>query len=246
LSTAEIQELSSIVPSLSRDASDAGVNANQTYYRVYAESPGNDDAEGILITDAEIFQYGQNSDQYIALLFNERLSQWFFDFGAGDDDIYFGGDHSFVLGGSGSDRLLGGGGSDYLVAGPSGAATETLMGYAGDDILIGGDYVTYSFTTYYLDGGDGADVLILGNGAGIVSGGDGSDRFVVNPIQGSDVGFNLSVQDFDYSSDRLVFSVPELSDIRSGIFIDYSNLGLTEMNLENINNSIRLSEISPI
>lgn len=233
LSTAEIQELSSIVPSLSRDASDARVNSNQTYYRVYAESPGNDDAEGILITDAEIFQYGQNSDQYIALLFNERLSQWFFDFGAGDDDIYFGGDHSFVLGGSGSDRLLGGGGSDYLVAGPSGAATETLMGYAGDDILIGGDYVTHSFTTYYLDGGDGADVLILGNGSGIVSGGDGSDRFVINPIQGSDVGFNLSVRDFDYSSDRLVFSVPELSDIRSGIFIDYSE-GIVVFDLTSI------------
>ena len=233
LSTAEIRELSSIVPSLSRDASDAGVNANQTYYRVYAESPGNDDAEGILITDAEVFQYGQNSDQYIALLFNERLSQWFFDFGASDDDIYFGGEHSFVLGGSGSDRLLGGGGSDYLVAGPSGAAIETLMGYAGDDILIGGDYVTHSFTTYYLDGGDGADVLILGNGSGIVSGGDGSDRFVINPIQGSDVGFNLSVRDFDYSSDRLVFSVPELSDIRSGVFIDYSE-GIVVFDLTSI------------
>jgi Ca2+-binding RTX toxin-like protein len=173
--------------------------------------------------NAEIFQYGENSDQYIALVHNEKLGQWFFDFGASDDNVYFGGERSFVLGGSGSDRLLGGWGSDYLVAGSSGSDSETLMGYSGDDILIVGDYVTRSNTTFYLDGGDGDDVLILGNSSGIVVGGDSSDRFVVNPIIESDVNFNLVIQDFDYFTDKLVFSVPGLNDIQSGIFVNYSD-----------------------
>ena len=223
LSAAEVAEISTIVPTNSQGEIDRNLQLSQAYYRIYAESPGNEDAQGILITDAEIFQYGENSDQYIALVHNEKLGQWFFDFGASDDNVYFGGERSFVLGGSGSDRLLGGWGSDYLVAGSSGSDSETLMGYSGDDILIVGDYVTRSYTTFYLDGGDGDDVLILGNGSGIVVGGDGSDRFVVNPIIESDVNFNLVIQDFDYFTDKLVFSVPGLNDIQSGIFVNYSD-----------------------
>lgn len=116
----------------------------------------------------------------------------------GDDVIY---------GGSGSDTLLGGQGNDYLDSSFSGqvgaGASDVLNGNLGDDLirgagvllgeggndtltgrdgvstLLGGDGAdSISAPAGYIEGGGGADVVVLGTGLGgqsTVRGGEGDD-----------------------------------------------------------------------
>ncbi|HEY8359890.1 MAG TPA: calcium-binding protein, partial [Ramlibacter sp.] len=64
--------------------------------------------------------------------------------------------------------LRGGGGADSL---SGGVGADSILGGSGDDVLTGDDQDT-------LEGGGGADTL-LGSGTVRLSGGEGSDRFVV-------------------------------------------------------------------
>ena len=84
---------------------------------------------------------------------------------------------------------------------------ETVIGTAGDDVIVGSGVDTESLT---LRGGDGSDRIyggagddLIDGGAGddTLAGGSGADRFVVSPSSGTD-----TVTDFDYASDSLVIS----------------------------------------
>jgi hypothetical protein len=94
---------------------------------------------------------------------------------------------------------------------------ETVVGTAGDDVIVGSGVDSTPVT---LRGGAGGDRIIggLGNdlidgGAGDdqLSGGAGSDRFVLAPGSGSDL-----ITGFDFTSDSIVVSGFGLSSLDSG------------------------------
>src|SRR6266542_4323091 len=97
---------------------------------------------------------GEGADQLLGEAGNDRLD------GGVDDDVLSGGDGDDVLiGGGGYDELLGGNGDDRLEGWHS-------WGEAGNDTLVGGEY---------LDGGDGDDTLLGAAGANTLIGGAGRD-----------------------------------------------------------------------
>ena len=84
---------------------------------------------------------------------------------------------------------------------------ETVIGNAGDDVIVGSGVDSESIT---LRGGLGADRIYGGAGDDLIDGGAGddqlhgcagSDRFIVAPGVGSD-----TVTDFDFSADSIVIS----------------------------------------
>ena len=94
---------------------------------------------------------------------------------------------------------------------------ETVIGTAGDDVIVGSGVDTGSMT---LRGGDGSDRIYGGAGDDLIDGGAGddqltggvgSDRFVVGPGTGSD-----TLNDFDFNTDSIVISGFGLSPLDSG------------------------------
>ena len=94
---------------------------------------------------------------------------------------------------------------------------ETVVGTAGDDVIVGSGV---DMTPVTLRGGAGDDRIIGGAGNDLIeggagddqlSGGAGSDRFVVAPGSGSDV-----ITGFDFAADSLVVSGFGLSSLDSG------------------------------
>lgn len=189
-------------------------------YMVYLNKPGTD-IEGIAITDADLFTYGEGQHNFWTVAYNSNFSRHFFLHDAASNDFYYGGVGTAAMGMAGNDNLLGGAGSDFLVAGSSLAVGEdTLFGFGGDDNLLGGDFDTLSFSRYSIDGGSGDDQIYLGNGIGEVAGGSGSDTFHVAPIPGSKTALNLKILDFNPLEDSIVFHVPGLLNAVSSVFID--------------------------
>ncbi|WP_137155841.1 hypothetical protein [Rhizobium sp. FKL33] len=101
-----------------------------------------------------------NSDSIFAL-----------DLGAGNDTLYGGREHAYVLAGKGDDTLLSGGGGDKL------------YGQAGDDLLAGGE------GRNLLNGGKGDDAyLASGNDTIVDNGGDN----LITVADNSDVTISLT------------------------------------------------------
>lgn len=97
---------------------------------------------------------------------------------SGDDILYGGTGHDWLIDNhGGSDLLVGGDGTDLLEnhdpAYPGRVAYNTLIGGTGDDYLRSSNWMAGGFDRLY--GGDGADVLHLELPRGYVDGGPGSD-----------------------------------------------------------------------
>jgi len=91
---------------------------------------------------------------------------------------YGGNGDSTLIGTAGDEMLVGGNGKDLLIGG---AGADTLIGGNGADTLLGGA------GRDRLDGGNGADVLDGGAGDDTLTGGNGPDRFVFQGASGHDV-----------------------------------------------------------
>lgn len=120
--------------------------------------------------------------------------------GEGDDDLLRGdGGNDALYGGDGDDTLQGGDGNDLLKGGEGadsidgGAGEDTVLGGGGNDTIEAGsgndsvsgddgdDLISSSTGASTLDGGSGNDTLsVSGDSAdAVLSGGEGSDRIVV-------------------------------------------------------------------
>jgi Ca2+-binding RTX toxin-like protein len=154
---------------------------------------GGNDADTLYGGDGNDTLFGEDGDD---VLFGQ----------SGDDTLYGGDGMDSLQGGPGNDLLFGGAGNDALHGGLDndtligGAGADTLFGGVGDDLLVGyvgtGDDLSQPS---YLNGGDGDDTIIAGNGD-IVSGGRGADLFtlghwITDPVQ---------IMDFDTVEDRLL------------------------------------------
>lgn len=141
--------------------------------------------------------------------------------GQGDDDLDGGDSADLLFGEEGSDLLSGAAGNDFLAGGDGddtiygGEGDDKILGNFGADLLDGGagnDTLDGTQATVSalagvdtdmgdtLIGGDGDDLLILGNGDS-AEGGTGADQF----ISGLHVldGTVPMIQDYDASQDRL-------------------------------------------
>lgn len=105
------------------------------------------------------------------------------DAGDGYDLIYLDGTTgvSLYLAAIGGEGAYGTGGNDTLSA--VGVAVDTLLyGFAGDDILLGGDHndlLLGGLGADHLSGGDGDDILLIDSDDLLISGGDGQDIAIV-------------------------------------------------------------------
>ena len=94
---------------------------------------------------------------------------------------------------------------------------ETVIGTAGDDVIVGSGVDTGSMTlrggagSDRIYGGAGDDLIDGGAGDDQLTGGTGSDRFVMAPGTGSD-----TLNDFDFNADSIVISGFGLSPLDSG------------------------------
>lgn len=87
--------------------------------------------------------------------------------GTGNDDLMGGGGNDVLNGNDGNDKIWGGTGNDTIDGGNNddflvgGAGADTITGSAGNDTinLVNGDFAA----TESIDGGTGTDVIILGN-----------------------------------------------------------------------------------
>ncbi|GGE53495.1 calcium-binding protein [Actibacterium pelagium] len=120
----------------------------------------------------------------------------------GDDTLIGGPGDDLVLGGDGDDAMMGGLDDDTLVGGDG---QDIVNGNDGDDVLTGfkttDEGLEDDNTKDYLNGGDGADLILVGSGD-IASGGEGEDGFVLGDwlLDGEEIP---DLKDFDPESDRL-------------------------------------------
>ena len=91
-----------------------------------------------------------------------------------------------ISGGNGNDRILGGSGADSL---SGDAGNDTLDGGLGNDVLYGG------LGNDTLIGGADADRLTGGLGADTLTGGAGADKFIFNPGDSPNSGYDW-INDF--------------------------------------------------
>ena len=115
---------------------------------------------------------------------------------AGSDQIFGGEGRDTVLGGQGNDSIDGGLDND-LIFGGDGA--DEVFGGAGDDTIWGQAMGAFDMELDFLNGGDGNDVLMLGQ-ADIANGGAGHDIFEITDYG----GLAADIVDFDPSQDHLV------------------------------------------
>ncbi|WP_428938249.1 fibronectin type III domain-containing protein [Fontivita pretiosa] len=119
----------------------------------------------------------------------------------GDDTIFAGSGNTSISGGDGADYIVGGSGTDTIYGGNGRpqrdqvpAADDTILGGAGNDLLLGegspdpdnlGDIIIGQAGNDTIIGGEGADIMDGGDGIDVLSyqdkGGDGVDvRFFAN------------------------------------------------------------------
>lgn len=204
--------------------------------KVYSQRYDNADAGGISVVQSEYLIYNTTvGDQTsLAIQWRTALDSWVINLGAGDANLYFGGDAVHVDAGVGNDILQGGDGDDYFIAGSSSEDGEDfLRGYNGNDVLVGGDYLLGSASRYVLDGGGDADLLIAGNGVGQLIGGLGEDVFAIAPLPSSLAPISVEIADFNPLEDQIVLQGLDSSSINRGVYIDREH-GTVEVDLSDL------------
>ena len=120
---------------------------------------------------------------------------------AGDDDLSGGAGDDFLGGGVGNDSLMGNDGNDTLTGG---LGADELLGGKGDDVLNGivpDDTGTHDIDEKdFLNGGEGADTLFMGNDDW-ANGGDGADVFVLGSW--IDAAHGATIEDYDPAEDHI-------------------------------------------
>lgn len=125
----------------------------------------------------------------------------------GDDSAFGGSGDDSLLGGSGNDTLTGGSGNDWLNGGydndvlQGDQGSDTLDGDFGNDTLIGHGAGVADPEVDFLNGGEGDDLLIVGNGD-YASGNQGADTFALGDWLGQD-DF-AKIQDYDPAEDQIM------------------------------------------
>ncbi len=195
-------------------------------FKIYSEKKSDSNEAGISIIQSDIIEYFDEFNQRQSFLINwwENLNAWVIELNSSDSDFYFGGEGVHVFGGKGNDNLRGGGGDDFLIAGSSFSdGVDSISGFDGRDVLIGGDYLYGSKSAYILDGGEGDDLLVAGSGYADLTGGGGSDTFFISPLSFSETFLQVVINDFDPLRDKLSFDSLNMSSILGGIFVDRVN-----------------------
>ena len=140
--------------------------------------------------------------------------------GAGDDYLHGGHGDDFLTGGAGADALVGGTGSDTVdyemsatavtinlstltasggdAQGDTFWAVENIQGSNHDDTLTG------ARDSGHIWGGDGDDLIIIGQGDTAMEGGQGADRFIIDAFQLDDQALHR-IMDFNADTDSLIF-----------------------------------------
>ena len=125
------------------------------------------------------------------------------DGGDGQDTLYGGLGDDALSGGSGDDGLMGREGADTL---RGGAGTDTMFGGWDDDTVIGilrnAETGLDADESDYLNGGDGDDTLVIGQGD-IATGGNGADSFVLGDWFAPEAEA-ARLMDFDAAEDQLL------------------------------------------
>lgn len=125
----------------------------------------------------------------------------------GDDSAFGGSGDDSLLGGSGNDILTGGAGNNWLNGGfgndvlHGDQGSDTLDGDFGNDTLIGHETGVADPEVDFLNGGEGDDLLIVGNGD-YASGNQGADTFALGDWLGQ--GEFAQIQDYDPAEDQIV------------------------------------------
>ncbi|MEM9061115.1 MAG: Hint domain-containing protein [Pseudomonadota bacterium] len=121
--------------------------------------------------------------------------------GSGDDLLYGGSGEDLIYGGNGADTFYGGDGDDTLIGQGGSGEDDTLFGGAGNDTI------EYHKETDSIDGGSGDDRIVnvnaTSNDVTTISGGIGTDTFVLDTTQG---GTFTSSHTVDLSAGELQFS----------------------------------------
>lgn len=180
-------------------------NGNSDFY--IALENGNDTITGTPFADSLDGSYGHDvliggdgADTLVGGYGNDHLYGQSSNGGPDGGDMILGGPGSDYIqgnagndtldGGAGSDRIYGGAGDDFITASPG---NDTVNGNMGNDTISGGGFGNSCFLRGgqgddVIGGGDGHDTLMgdLGNdtiesgrGPSIMTGGTGSDLFVV-------------------------------------------------------------------
>lgn len=124
----------------------------------------------------------------------------------GDDTIYGGPGSDTIFGGDGNDSLIGGAGDDWIAGNDgndtliSGGGADDLDGGDGDDVLIGGDDAERA----WLRGGEGNDTLMPGSGD-YAEGLAGADTFVLR----GQVEDAPMIGDYQPDEDRIELHLPK-------------------------------------
>ena len=141
--------------------------------------------------------------------------------GNGHDLVSTGRGDDRLLGGDGSDYLNGHGGNDRLDGGISGS--DTLVGAAGRDVLLGGessaDYLFGGAGDDSLAGGYGEadDLLVGGDGADRIDGGQGCCDTVSFWFEGSPMQVDLTAPDLPLANGDLLRGV---ENVQGSVFDD--------------------------
>ncbi len=126
--------------------------------------------------------FGDGGSDYLSAasrLFDSAPSDYdVLDGGDGHDGLYGGAGFNLMFGGAGNDSFQNGTGYTFAYGGEGddefsgfGSGYSEIYGEAGNDILRAVRCASY------LDGGDGADLLVGGDGADVLIGGAGNDIF---------------------------------------------------------------------
>lgn len=194
---------------------------------------GGDDADTLLGGEGDDTLHGDGGDDVLQgdggadVLYghdgNDSLA------GNGGADVLQGGLGEDVLdGGTGNDALHGREGADLL---RGGRGIDTLFGGWGDDFLVG---VTRDAEGTdldagdFLNGGDGADTIIVGSGD-LVHGGEGADSLILGDWM---TGLASELVDFDAVEDQLVIVFddgPGTPDPELEIRVSADNSEVTEI-----------------
>lgn len=220
------------------DRSELALNAT-----VNEDDNGNTTIEGASLNRQD--EVVQTEDGDDILDFSDTQGDNYLNSGDGANSIEGGSGNETLVGGVGADTIDGNAGNDQLF-GDGGA--DHLSGGLGDDILHGG------IGDDILVGGSGNDILIS-DGADTISGGAGTDRYMINISKGAqsvitdfEQGDKIDLRAFDAVYDH--FDQLSISNNGTGdtiiLLTDQQNIRLVGVNASSLSSSDFIGNVSRI